>query len=59
MAHVSIEFDTDNDAFVSDRDGGIGYVLRQALAGITGDEVFGHLRDSNGNTVGTFTVTGA
>lgn len=58
--NVSINFDTDGAAFEYLPRQEAEYVIGQAVHAIFEEgETFGHLRDTNGNTVGTFDVTGA
>lgn len=64
---VSIELETENDAFKGDFEGELGRVLRRAKAMIEhiaalegaeeGEELTFKLKDTNGNTVGLLEVT--
>ena len=59
MSQFTLTIQTDGDAF-TDLDGQyeIARILREAAENVEGCDEYGRLRDSNGNTVGSFSWTG-
>lgn len=55
---VVINIKTDNAAFENDPEGEVKRILIQAVRDTVTGNRDGNLRDSNGNKVGTFIVTG-
>lgn len=53
---ITIDIKTDNAAFEDDQE--LFDILNTVVNGVTTGKKTGNLRDSNGNTVGKFTVTG-